>query len=335
MSEKRKSKGVKTLHIVLVVYVVIFSMWWTHLLLSKNAHVYDMQIELLITNQKLDGTFDKATFEDTVMYSEVMSKKQRQQMMIFGEASVFFIALMLGMWFVFRSFRQELELSRQQRNFLLSITHELKSPIASIRLILDTFKKRTLKPEQVQKLSRNGISEAERLHTLVNNILLAARLDSGMAVSLGEIELKPFLYRIVDQLKDKYPNVLFSFRSDAYIPRIHADPNAMTSIALNLLENAVKYSPKDDNEIELSLKKGQDNIVMEIADKGLGIPDEEKSKIFKKFYRVGSEDTRKTKGTGLGLYIVKSLVEVHKGNISVKNNYPKGTIFRVQLPIPK
>ena len=333
MNERRK-KSIKTLNILLVVYVILFAFWWTHLLLSKNGEVYDVQIELLKAQQQINGEYNKDEFTKTVLYQEIIQKKTRQQNMIFAEGVVFFMILMIGMWYVYRSFRQEMRLAQQQRNFLLSITHELKSPIASIRLILDTFKKRVLKPEQTQKLARNGISEAERLHALVNNLLLAARLDSGMSVTLADIELKPFLMKTVNQLQDKYPSAIINFRADAYIPSIKADENAMTSIALNLLENAIKYS-SDDCEIDITVRNKQNAVSIEIADKGIGIPDDEKAKIFDKFYRVGSEDTRKTKGTGLGLYIVKSLLKVHKGSISVKNNYPQGTIFKVQLPIAK
>jgi signal transduction histidine kinase len=333
MSERRK-KSIKTLNILLVVYVILFAFWWTHLLLSKNIESYDTQVELLKAQQQINGEYDEAKFKETVLYQEIIQEKNRQHNMISAEGVVFFMILMVGMWYVYRSFRQEIRLAQQQRNFLLSITHELKSPIASIRLILDTFKKRTLKPEQTQKLARNGISEAERLHALVNNLLLAARLDSRMQVTLADIELKPFLMKIVNQLQDKYPSAIFNFRADAYIPNVKADENAMTSIALNLLENAIKYSP-NDCEIDIAVRKQPNAVTIEIADKGFGIPDDEKPKIFDKFYRVGSEDTRKTKGTGLGLYIVKSLLRVHKGTISVKNNYPKGTIFKVQLPITK
>jgi len=313
---------------------MLFSVWWTYLLLSKNDDAYDTRIELLKSEMIHANAYDVTTFQSTANYKELIRKKVSQRRMIFAEAMVYFIILIIGVWLVYRSFKQEIRLARQQRNFLLSITHELKSPIASIRLALDTLFKRAdkLKPELIQKLSRNGISEAERLHDLVNNILLAARLDSGLQLSPGDVDLVFFLNKIIIQLDTKYPNVEFNFNADSDIPTIQTDENALTSISLNLIENAVKYCPSGCT-IDVNIKTDNTHVILEVADKGIGIPDEEKAKIFQKFYRVGSEDTRKTKGTGLGLFIVKSLVHVQKGNISVRDNEPKGTIFTVKLPL--
>ena len=106
----------------------------------------------------------------------------------------------------------------------------------------------------------------------------------------------------------------------------------MTSVALNLLENAVKYGDQSPNiDTQISQKNG--SIFCEISDNGIGISDKEKKHIFKKFYRVGSEETRTTKGTGLGLYIVKEIVKAHGGEIRVEDNFPKGTRFKITLPL--
>ena len=108
------------------------------------------------------------------------------------------------------------------------------------------------------------------------------------------------------------------------------DRTSFPSIILNLFENAVKYS-SGDSTITVALKKQNQRVILSVADEGLGITDEEKKYIFKKFYRIGSEETRKTKGTGLGLFIVDFIVKQHDGIISVKNNMPKGTIFEVEF----
>lgn len=334
MSENKNKKKtrIKTFYIILVGYIVLFSGWWTYLLLNKNADVYDTKIELLRSEMKYANTLNISTFENTKEYQAIINKKNSQQKMIIAEGFVFFATLLLGVWLVYRSFRQEIRLANQQRNFLLSITHELKSPIASIRLILDTFVRRNLRQEQIQKFAKNGIKESSRLLNLVNNILLAARLESGFHLSKGDVDMKNVVRGIVDQLQDKYPDALFSLSITKNIPLIQADTVALTSIALNLLENAVKYCPSD-TPINVVLKEGKNMITFEVADEGRGIPDEEKQKIFEKFYRVGNEDTRTTKGTGLGLYLVKSLVKEHNGRISVRDNTPKGTIFSVELPV--
>ena len=124
MNERRK-KSIKTLNILLVVYVILFAFWWTHLLLSKNGEVYDVQIELLKAQQQINGEYNKDEFTKTVLYQEIIQKKTRQQNMIFAEGVVFFMILMIGMWYVYRSFRQEMRLAQQQRNFLLSINCQI------------------------------------------------------------------------------------------------------------------------------------------------------------------------------------------------------------------
>lgn len=309
----------------------MFSGWWSYLLLTKNAEVYETQLRLLYLEMERDGVTYLDMFPDTASYKDVIATKNRQRNMIIYEGIFFFIALMFGVWYVYKSYKKELALAGQQRNFLLSITHELKSPIASIRLILDTFIKRNLKQEQIQRFARNGVKEATRLLRLVENILLAARLDSGFHLSKGNVNMKFLIRDIIDQLQQKHPNTLFSLQMDRDVPVIQADTVAVTSIALNLLENAVKYCPPDTH-VDVTVRNRDGFVLLEIADEGKGIPDEDKKKIFDKFYRVGNEDTRTTKGTGLGLYLVKSLVEEHNGSISVRDNEPNGTIFSIQLP---
>jgi two-component system phosphate regulon sensor histidine kinase PhoR len=109
---------------------------------------------------------------------------------------------------------------------------------------------------------------------------------------------------------------------------LKGDKFALTSVVTNLIENAVKYSPPCA-EVQVSLKRSNGQIQFIVADSGIGINDQEKSRIFDKFYRVGSEDTRKTKGTGLGLFIVKQVLDKHQASIKVNNNQPSGTIFEV------
>lgn len=325
-----KLNSIQTLSIVLVVYILLFSAWWTHLLLSKNHDLYESQVAYHTLLADLD-TAHAATA--ATAWDDLHTTHRRQRTMIVGEASVYFVILLLGMSLVYRSFRQEIALARQQRNFLLSITHELKSPIASIRLVLDTFRTRShsLKPEQTQKLARNGIAEAERLHTLVNNILMAARLESGVTYDKVAIPPLPLVRDIIDQLQHKHPDVAFDIEAPLVLPDWYADHNAMTSVVRNLLENAVKYCPMGCG-VGVKLQPVGDQVELAVADLGIGIPEEEKGKIFKKFYRVGNEDTRQTKGTGLGLYLVKSLVEAHRGTIQVRDNVPRGSVFTIRIP---
>jgi signal transduction histidine kinase len=273
------------------------------------------------------------TFEDSDIYKSLIVDFERQKLMIMGEGSVFFVVLLIGIGFMNRSFRKEVALARQQRNFLLSITHELKSPIASIKLALDTFMKRpSLKPEQIKLLTKGALTETERLHNLVNNILLAARIETSFEISPEPLNFSDLILQNLKQVRTKFPNVRFNFQSNGDLSMIHGDRFALNSIIVNLLENAVKYSPKGD-EVFIQLNENGKFLNFDVADKGVGVADEDKERIFEKFYRVGNEDTRKTKGTGLGLFIVKNMVTAHKGSIEIIDNQPIGTIFKVNLPI--
>ena len=227
--------------------------------------------------------------------------------------------------------KKELFLNQQQRDFLLSITHELKSPIAGIQLAVETILNRpNLKEERKNKLLNNSIKDADRLKTLVENILMAARIDNE-SYTITDIELN--FSKLTSDLTrkistSKTPELTFDISPDIWIK---GDEGALVSIITNLIENAVKYSPPQ-SPIYLSLKKENDSALLLVADQGIGISSEDKKIIFDKFVRIGNEGTRKTKGTGLGLFIVKQLVLLHKGKIDVKDNSPKGSVFSMQLP---
>jgi signal transduction histidine kinase len=309
------------------------SVWWSYLLLNQNEKLCEARLDALGLQKVTYGSMTQNTFEDSDIYKSLIVDFERQKLMIMGEGSVFFVVLLIGIGFMNRSFRKEVALARQQRNFLLSITHELKSPIASIKLALDTFMKRpSLKPEQIKLLTKGALTETERLHNLVNNILLAARIETSFEISPEPLNFSDLILQNLKQVRTKFPNVRFNFQSNGDLSMIHGDRFALNSIIVNLLENAVKYSPKGD-EVFIQLNENGKFLNFDVADKGVGVADEDKERIFEKFYRVGNEDTRKTKGTGLGLFIVKNMVTAHKGSIEIIDNQPIGTIFKVNLPI--
>lgn len=317
----------------LIFYVLAASVWWSYLLLNQNQDLRDARVDALhLKSVEYQGMSD-AEFENLAEFQHLNEDFRQQKMMIIGEGCVFFVVLIIGMWFMNRGFRKEVALARQQRNFLLSITHELKSPIASIKLALDTFMKRPkLKPEHIQLLTKGALTETDRLNTLVNNILLAARIENSYATSKEPLNFKELIHENLNQVRTKFANFRFDFQSTVDNPIIHADRQALNSIIVNLMENAAKYSPNGD-EVNINLHREGKALVFEVADKGVGLSEEDKEKVFEKFYRVGSEDTRKTKGTGLGLFIVKNMITAHGGTIKILDNQPKGSIFKVSLPI--
>ncbi len=263
--------------------------------------------------------------------NKLNERLHRRWIMIAGEGSVFVCLLLLGIYQIRKSFNKETALANQQKNFLLSVTHELKSPIASAKLQLQTLQKRELDREKQKEILANAINDTDRLNNLVENILLAAKIENNVFTSHKEE------YNLSDYITEGMNQTIESFRYKQRVV-LDIDPNifmkidrmSFPSIILNLFENAVKYS-SSDSTIKVGLKKQNQKIILSVADEGLGITEEEKKYIFRKFYRIGSEETRKTKGTGLGLFIVDFLVKQHNGIISVRNNVPKGTIFEVEF----
>lgn len=325
----------RLLSFAVIAYMLMAFTWWTILLFSKNRDAFDSRQELLRLEMREKNMLEKGrAFTETTPYLALQKHYRRQEQMIVGEAVVFVLSLVAGIWFINRGYHKEMVAALQRRNFLLSITHELKSPIASIRLVLETFLKRELGREQAIKLTNNAIKDTERLLLLVENLLLSAKLESAYQPDYSSIYLPDLLDEIIAKLRDKYPDALFSCTFQHDIPHWYGDKMGFTSIALNLLENAVKYSAGSAAQIttRLSYCAKPPGFILQVADLGPGIPDTEKRKVFKKFYRLGNEDTRNSKGTGLGLYIVDQLVKAHQGKIKVSNNSQKGTIFEVYLP---
>jgi signal transduction histidine kinase len=315
----------RLLSYVVMIYLLLAFGWWALLLHNKNEEAFEAKKALLEYRQATGGS-------QTADLQVLEKKYRRQHQMIFGEATMFVVTLLTGIWFIHRSYQREVLASRRQRNFLLSITHELKSPLSSIRLVLETFLKRELSKSQADKLATSALKENERLHELVENLLLSAKLETEYRPHFTEINLVSLAEDLLSKLSDKHPGAKVSLSAPQNFPLLRCDKNGITSLLLNLLENAVKYSPGDP-VIEVRLSAARKVVTLEVADQGAGIPERERQRIFEKFYRIGSEETRQTKGTGLGLFIVNQIVKSHRGHIRVFDNQPKGTVFSVELPL--
>lgn len=323
-----KLKRIRFITFLAALYIMVAFMWWTVLLNRKNLALSEAETEVLYL--KIFPQQNKAAFMETPQYLALKKKHDSQTKMIVGEGISLILGLICGLWFIHRSFQKEIALNNQQRNFLLSITHELKSPIASIQLVLDTFRKRRLDEKQTEMLTLSASNETERLNELVNNLLLSAKLDATYEPFYESVNLQLILEDIIGKLKLRFPKATFSYEN-LEMPTLTGDKQGIRSVFNNLLENAAKYSSVKP-VILIQNRIDHDNFIFEIKDNGVGIPPHEKSKVFDKFYRVGNEDTRSAKGTGLGLYIVNQIIKAHKGSIQVLDNEPKGTIFKITFP---
>ena len=189
----------------------------------------------------------------------------------------------------------------------------------------------TLDDDKQEIVLTQALQETERLDLLVEKILLANRIESSAYfIQKDNFNLSALSHKIINNLKSTLlKNHLVNVMVQSDINML-GDHMAFTSILINLLDNAAKYSP-NNSRIDLVLSKENETITLAVKDEGVGISLQEGKEVFNKFYRSGNEETRNTKGTGLGLYIVKSLIVLHQGQIKISPNKPKGTIFTVQF----
>jgi signal transduction histidine kinase len=293
-------------------------LWWFIALEKQNQLITSIRLSEL----KHD---DPRYYQDAL---NIESAEHRKTIQFISEGSTFLILILVGAVFVFRATRRQIKLSQQQQNFMMAVTHELKTPIAIAQLNLETLQKRQLEEDKRQKLISNTLQEANRLNTLCNNILFAAQLDAGAyKTTKQDINFTDLIEGCIDNFKNRFPSRQIIERIGESVYTI-GEPLLLQMLVNNLIDNANKYAAKE-TPITVSLHQNNHQIEFSVADLGEGLADEEKKKVFEKFYRVGEENTRKTKGTGLGLYLCKKISEGHNARIFVANNQPQGSIFNV------
>ncbi|MFZ1523836.1 MAG: HAMP domain-containing sensor histidine kinase, partial [Saprospiraceae bacterium] len=221
---------------------------------------------------------------------------------------------------------------KKQKNFLLSITHELKTPITSIGLISETLIRRKLNPDAQALMLESIRIENKRLESLVSNLLMATQLDNNYVFNFEKVSPLELLEKINKTISITFPDVRIELKHKENTQEIECDVESIISVFSNIIQNSIKYSDSPAI-IQIDIKNYKTQVEIIFSDQGSGIPENEKTKVLQQFYRIGNEDTRKTNGTGLGLYIVKKIVEGHKGSIVIKDNVPKGTSISIILPI--
>jgi len=318
------SKRITLIFTGLVGYIVLQFLWWEVLLVRQsNANIYNEQkIAALSTTDPGIITRDIALLEQ---------KKMKRVYMIVGEGSVFLLILLFGISLVRRSIRRETELANQQKNFILSVSHELKTPIAASKLQLQTLLKHELERSKQKQLLTNALNETERLHKLVDNVLLANQIENdNLALQKESLDLSLLVQSTLSRYFQAQLDAGLLHAEIAPDIRYSGDKDLLPSVIINLVENAFKYS-FENPEVRVVLKMHNGRPLLEVRDRGCGIAAGERQKIFEKFFRSGDEETRKTKGTGIGLYIVKRICDLHQAKIAVLGNQPKGSIFQVQF----
>ncbi|MDZ4758637.1 MAG: HAMP domain-containing sensor histidine kinase [Bacteroidota bacterium] len=266
------------------------------------------------------------------IFEKIEQKYQRKLTQYVMEGLVFVGLLFWGIYYIYKVVSRRIDVNRQQNNFLLAITHELKTPVASIKLMLETLQKRQLPDQQRTDLLADTLNDTERLGKLVENILMATRIEGGHHnYHFEETNLAGVVEDTVSKFAkgtEKKQSVEALYNDE---PFITADRLALGVALSNLLSNAIKYSP-EGADLKVELKEQEDYIELNVYDRGQQIDPKEKTKIFEKFYRVGNEETRTNKGTGLGLYIVKQIISSHHATISILKRDGGGNIFVIHFP---
>jgi two-component system, OmpR family, sensor histidine kinase CiaH len=319
MSFKKKRLTVAiTVYWMLLAYIVVGLAWWFIELERQNRRISNFQRHELLTKDPYYSGKLKAI--------EIDEKKRTASYV--GEGSTYFMLILLGAIYVYREVRRQIRLQQQQQNFMMALTHELKTPIAVTKLNLETLRKHKLDQQRQEKMIQSALQETDRLDVLANNILIASQLEGGGYVQSKEpLDLSGLVCASVLDFRQRFPERHWE---DQITPdcRIMGDSLLLELLVSNLVENALKYSPRE-GLLSIVLEQKGRHVLLSVKDQGPGIPDEEKKRIFGKFYRSGQESTRRTKGTGLGLYLCLKIVEDHKATLKVADNSPVGSIFTV------
>ena len=304
----------------LLVYILTALIWWFIALNDQNSQMAQFKMrELNVADQNY-----------STQVNIIKQDEKRKGAQYLGEGSIFFLLILAGAVFVYRAVRKQLKLSQEQQHFMMALTHELKTPIAVAMLNLETLQKRKLDENQQLRLIQTTLQETNRLNALCNNMLVSSQIEAGgYTFTKEETDMSELVSNCAQDFITRFPGrrITTDIKENIFV---NGDLLLLQMVANNLIDNAVKYSPRE-SAIGISLVEKDSNIILGVKDEGKGIAEGEKEKIFNKFYRTGNTATKAAKGTGLGLYLSKRILAQHNGNISVTDNMPTGAIFTVTL----
>lgn len=247
--------------------------------------------------------------------------------------------ILVGMFVLLFAVRKEAHANRLKSEFISNVTHELKTPLSLIHMFGELLSLgRTSDAKTTREYAEIITRESDRLARLIDNVLDFARIERGkVAYEFHEGSLVTAVERGVDLCRYRAEQGGISLDTDIEkdLPTTLLDENAMTLLALNLLENAMKYGCQDGGSIRVQLRRVDHDLALTVADQGPGIPREELSRIFDRFYRAKAVRTMPARGSGIGLSLVKHIATAHGGSVRVKSDLGKGAVFEVTIPIRK
>jgi len=257
-----------------------------------------------------------------------------RQIMVGLEGIVFLVLFFVGAWLIYRSLVKTEELKFHQQNFLMAVTHELKTPLASISVYVDALKSDKIPQEKKLEVIPKIREDVSRLEKLVENVLEAGRFQrSGYTLDRVQIDLTQLTVERLDKL------VNLPLGGPLHINRnleskiiLYGDRSALGRAIDSILENSLKYADTGSAVIDVNLSSRNQEIVLEISDNGIGLEKKDLVRVFERFYRVGNELTRSSAGTGLGLYLCREIIRAHGGEVTADSaGLGRGTRFTIIL----
>ena len=310
--------------------------------------VLDAQGDLLYTSRPIE----QATRVLTVAFGEALPTWRvalyqppgvssrgdvRRQAMLFTAAfALLLLVIALGLFATYRLLQRETEMARLKSDFVANVSHDLKTPLSLIRMFGETLELGRVPDEATRREYYSIITrESERLTRLIDNVLDFSRIEGGgQRYDIGAHPVEPLIHEVLDAFR--YPLAQRAFKLDVTVapdlPEVLMDPEAIKQALANLVDNALKYST-ERRRLGVSARQEGTWVVIEVADEGIGIPAAELERIFEKFYRIGRSETQRTRGSGVGLALVKHIVEAHGGRVGVESRPEQGSRFSISLPI--
>lgn len=303
-------KGALILFIAITMVLIGQAVWW----IIFMARLVDEKVQMAI-----DLGADQA-FVDLVHEQEI-----HRQIMVGSEGVFMLILVGVGAWLIYRALVKAEELKFHQQNFLMAVTHELKTPLASMRVYLDTLASSKISEEKKIAIIPNLRQDCDRLERLVENVLQAGRFErSGYQLETENLDFSKLVDRqleILQRFPAKKP-VFINKKTFQDGVRVHGDPGALRRAIEAILENAVKYNDKDEIRINVELTTKASSVCLLISDNGTGLSRKDTARVFDRFYRAGDEINQSKPGSGLGLYLCREIIRAHRGSIHAESDGP-------------
>lgn len=327
-----RSGGTRALFGVALVLLVALSVWWTILIrqsiqAERDASVRELELRVALAEPGLDRADQERAIED---------RFRRRTVMVLGEGALLFVLVGVCFLMLARLIAQERRQVRAMRRFISTVTHEMKTPLAGIKSLLETAAAGNVPQDRRQELMSMGMAEAERLEHMVENVLVAGRLRTDLhpismsLVSLGEV-LDPFAAHR-RRLLARPDSLALEYVGDSRDAQVLADPDSLRIVLENLVDNAFKYGGEDP-DVRLEADAGPDGARIRVLDRGRGFAPSDAEGLFRPFERASEAPATALHGTGIGLSIARALVRRMGGELSAESDGPgKGACFTVSLP---